>query len=426
MPRQNLQFLQKQVQDLNLSQTMRQSLMMLQMDMPDLLDFLKSESLGNPLFEVKTGLDKASFDVDDLPEGRAKSSSLFDYLFEQVTLTMRDTPIRRALYELIANLDENGYLIQSDAELRTVLNLSPEIFMDAKTLLQQLDPPGIGGQTLQECLRIQADRSERSGATLAYQILSSYFDDLVNHNYQSIADGLGQPIEQVHAAINLIKTFIAMPGAMFRASDLDYILPELKLERDGARLSLILTKFGHPQLVFAQQTYEELVQSQDTELSKYLAAKKAQYLDLQSALHRRADTLMQIARYVVNVQYTYFIDQSTTLKPLLMRDAAAKLQINQSTVSRAIHGVYIETDRGVFPLKNFFVRHMSGGMTAQSVDLVQKLIKQFIDDEDKERPLSDEQISQRLTATESSISRRTVAKYRMRLGIGSTKERRER
>lgn len=423
---QKIKVTQSQIQKLSLSQTMKQSLMILQLDMPDLIDYLREKSLENPLFDLYTGFEHSVGNIENLCNSDTSHNSLLEYLLEQVFLTMRDTPIRKVVLGLLAYLDTTGYFSISDEEMRVALNVDATTYLDAKTLLQQLDPPGVGANSLQECLLLQAQRSHRSMAKLSQLILQKHFEDLVAGRLNLIANQLHTPIAAIYQAYHLIQTFIAIPGEMYSSTQTNYILPELKIIRIGDLISLKQTKFGQPQLIFANQTYKQLCQSQDSEVVHYVKTKKAQYENLKTALNRRSSTVRLIAESIIRTQYKYILKKTDILRPLLLRQVATQLHVSESTVSRAIHGVYIETERGVVPLKGFFTRYATRNRTSgQSVSEIEQAIQTIIAEENQTQPLSDEKIKQRLNQQGFPISRRAVTKHRSNLGILSTRERKE-
>jgi RNA polymerase sigma-54 factor len=213
---------------------------------------------------------------------------------------------------------------------------------------------------------------------------------------------------------------------MYSSTQTNYILPELKIIRIGDLISLKQTKFGQPQLIFANQTYKQLCQSQDSEVVHYVKTKKAQYENLKTALNRRSSTVRLIAESIIRTQYKYILKKTDILRPLLLRQVATQLHVSESTVSRAIHGVYIETERGVVPLKGFFTRYATRNRTSgQSVSEIEQAIQTIIAEENQTQPLSDEKIKQRLNQQGFPISRRAVTKHRSNLGILSTRERKE-
>ena len=419
---------QKQVQGLSLTQGMRQSILILQSDAIDLADYLNEQSLENPLFDVRVNLDMPFVDNEGSGSYQIKDEqqSLFEYLLDQVQLTMRKTPLRDLVIYLIEQLDPNGYLTMSDEEIMTELDdgdITPIMLLDAKTLLHQLDPPGVGARDLQECLYLQAEADHANKAIMS--MLSDNFELFTKHEWKQLKRALKLSNAELQEDVNFIQSLSANPGQRYTTKNEQYVVPELQVKKNNDKLSLAITKYGQPQLIFAEETYDRLTKSTDEDVKKYIRDKYNQYRTLEYNLQRRIETVSIIGKCIVKAQYKFFMQETDSLAPLLIRDVAQKLQMSESTVSRTINGKYIQTDFGIFELKQFFSRRSKVTVGEdQSVDQVKNQIKGILDDEDKKKPLSDQKISDMLNQTGLQIARRTVAKYREQLGYPATSRRR--
>jgi len=417
---------QKPVQGLSLTQGMRQSILILQSDAIDLAEYLNEQSLENPLFDVHMNLDMPFIDSAENTsfQIRDDQQSLFEYLLDQVQLTMRKTPLRDLVVYLVEQLDPNGYLTVSDKEIfAEVDGITPIMLLDAKTLLHRLDPPGIGARDLQECLYLQAEADNANSAIMA--MLSDDFELFTKHEWKQLKLKLKLSNEELRENITFIQSLSANPGQRYTAQGEQYVVPELQVKKNKDKLTLSITKYGQPQLVFAEETYDRLTQSTDDEVNKYISDKYSQYKALEYNLQRRIDTISIIGRCIVKAQYKFFMQETEALEPLLIRDVAQKLQLSESTVSRTINGKYIQTAFGIFELKRFFSRRSKVTVGKdQSVDQVKTKIKGILTAEDKNNPLSDQKISEMLVDDGLKIARRTVAKYREQLGFPSTSRRR--
>lgn len=419
---------QKQVQGLSLTQGMRQSILILQSDAIDLADYLNEQSLENPLFDVRVNLDMPFVDNEGSGSYQIKDEqqSLFEYLLDQVQLTMRKTPLRDLVIYLIEQLDPNGYLTMSDEEIMAELDdddITPIMLLDAKTLLHQLDPPGVGARDLQECLYLQAEADHANKAIMS--MLSDNFELFTKHEWKQLKRALKLSNAELQEDVNFIQSLSANPGQRYTTKNEQYVVPELQVKKNNDKLSLAITKYGQPQLIFAEETYDRLTKSTDEDVKKYIRDKYNQYRTLEYNLQRRIETVSIIGKCIVKAQYKFFMQETDSLAPLLIRDVAQKLQMSESTVSRTINGKYIQTDFGIFELKQFFSRRSKVTVGEdQSVDQVKNQIKGILDDEDKKKPLSDQKISDMLNQTGLQIARRTVAKYREQLGYPATSRRR--
>ena len=418
---------QKQVQGLSLTQGMRQSILILQSDAIDLADYLNEQSLENPLFDVHVDLDmpfieNSNHDSYQIREGQ---QSLFEYLLDQVQLTMRKTPLRDLVVYLIEQLDPNGYLTLSDKELlRELKDVTPIMLLDAKTLLHQLDPPGIGARDLQECLYLQAESDNANESIMS--MLGDNFEFFVKHEWKQLRRKLKLSNEELQKDVDYIQSLTANPGQRYTSKNEQYVVPELRVKKNKDKLTLSVTKYGQPQVVFAEETYDRLSKSTDTDVQRYIHEKHNQYKSLEYNLERRIETISIIGKCIVKAQYQFFMQNTNALAPLLIRDVAQKLQLSESTVSRTINGKYIQTDFGIFELKQFFSRRskVTVGNEEKSVDQVKEKIRHILKNEDRKKPLSDQKISDMLVDDGLKIARRTVAKYREELGFPATSRRR--
>jgi RNA polymerase sigma-54 factor len=425
---QNFQLNQKQVQKLALSQDMQQSILMLQLDVIDLTNYLKNASLENPLIEVKPHLERdvAAAALSGYPIADTHQS-LFDYLLEQVHLAYRKTPLRDLLVYLIKQLDPSGYLLVDDATIMAELKISKTMLLDAKTLLQQLDPPGIGASNLQECLILQAEYDTNPVPAGVLPILQEHFDTLVAQNWAQLKSELDLTEPDLQACLDYIHTLYPYPGQLMdQQTPTQYILPELKVTQDQGKLRLAFFHRNQPEIIFEAESYDHLRQSTDAEVQQYVQDKYRQYQALTYNLQRRRETLLLIGKQIMTQQYDFLSQKSTTLAPLLLRDIAQTLQISESTVSRTINSKYMVTDFGTFPLKAFFSRRSQStdGDNAVSVDQLLAQIKALVAKEDKAHPLSDDTLAQQLSDQGFDIARRTVAKYRKQLEIPASSKRR--
>ncbi|MBA1394267.1 RNA polymerase factor sigma-54, partial [Lactobacillus sp. XV13L] len=214
---------------------------------------------------------------------------LYDYLLEQTRLTMRPTPLRDVVLYLIDQLDEHGYLLKSDTELLQELPINKVTLLDAKELLYNLDPPGVGAQSLEECLKLQLQfKTATPQTTLALRMIEECFSKVVDHAWNQIAHQLNVKVAEIQPAFEIIQTLTPYPYTADYDSN-GYVIPELIVKNQQGKLSLDITKYGYPQIVFAQETYNQLQQSTDQEVQAYIKSKHQEYQTLQHNLNRRLE-----------------------------------------------------------------------------------------------------------------------------------------
>lgn len=413
---------QKQIQKLAMTQQMQQSVRILKYSSEELHDFLSGAELENPFMTVGFSSSYVAGSIDQGEAGadvsefavERRSQSLYDYLMDQVRLTMRKTPIRDMVVHLVSQLDRNGYLEVDLKKLADERHVDEILVLDALTLLQQLDPPGVGARNLQECLVLQTQYDE-SAPPHAEEILRNDFEDFTDRNWRKVASRHCISTEDVQKILDYVQTLSPAPGAAYDQSETGYIEPDLVVERgvDGT-LEVRLTREASPEVRFRNEYYESLLNNPDSSVLEYLKEKRVEFERIRDDIMMRGSTLLRLGRLIVERQHDFFTESSHPLKPFLLRDAAQKLQLHESTVSRAVSGKYLLCDAGVLELRSFFSQAVSESFSAADV---QRMIRKIIAGEDKRHPLSDQKIADALKEEGLEVSRRTLAKYRERMGI---------
>lgn len=420
---------QQQTQKLAMTQQLQQAIQILQFNTEELQDYVETISLENPLFEVVAP--KIQSDLMQMHSGPVKndsfmqiadrSISLFEHLIHQIHLNYRETFIREIMLVLVESIDVNGYLKVDEDKVKAELQATDLQYLDALTLLQQLDPPGVGARDLQECLMLQTEQDDHA-PELAYLLLEEAFDKIAKRKFEEIAKDYQISLAQVQQILDYIRSLNPFPGAGFGEQDSNFILPDLTLVRREDQLVVLSNKRGQLRLNFQENYFNRLKQqATDAETKQYLKEKLQQFEWLNKTLGQRKDTILEVGKIIVEQQAAFFEEQQGTLKPLMLKEVAKQLEVHESTVSRAVNGKYIETDFGVFELRSFFVNKVNDEDT--SAVEVKQLITALVQQEDKRKPLSDQKIVELLAEKEQKISRRTVAKYRDALNIPSSSKR---
>ena len=430
---------QRQSQKLAMTQRLQQSIQMLQFNVEELRDFLTQKALENPLIDVDTNwnANHASLSAAknvathaDFIErvSTTNQHSLFEYLLDQIHLTMRDTKLRKIVLALIEFVDVNGYLKVDDQQIMAETNATPVELLDAITLLQQLDPPGVGARSLQQALMLQTENDE-SAPNLAYIILEENFDAFVNRQWASLAKQYQVDLADISSVYDYVRTLSPTPGAAIGQETTGYIFPDLIVTTQQGQLGLKTASMAQPVVKFKSNYYQKMSQHDDQEVTEYLKEKKSEYDWIASSLQQREATIFRVGTVIIDCQADFFLENSTELQPLLLRDVAQQLKVHESTISRSINGKYIQTDFGMFELKRFFTKAVNKRPTETgkliSADSVQHRIVALIDGENKEKPLSDQKIVQILKSENVELSRRTVAKYRENLNIPASSKRKQ-
>lgn len=425
---------QTQKQKFAMTQQLQQSIQILNYNTDDLNHFVMDMAMENPFMEVQSGFQeqviartrKASQDgdlqqfINQLPD---KEESLYHSLNEQIHLCYRDTPIRQKMFQLVHLLDSNGYLTVPLSALAT--EEAPEVmWLDALTLLQQLEPAGVGARNLQECLLLQIERDDYA-PDIAYLVIEDAFEDFTQRKWQNIAGKYGVSLSDIQAVFDYVLTLTPHPGSMRQTSNEMIIVPDLTARLENGQWMIQSNKGGMPQVTMDDRYYQSMLNTGEKEVQQYAESKKNEIQWLEKSLHRRSDTILAVGKAIMQVQSSFFSEENHPIAPLSLQDIAQQLKIHESTVSRAVNGKYLETPFGTYELRSFFNSQTNRAGELIEVDKIKKRIQQLVNDEDKKKPLSDQKIVTKLKEEGFNISRRTVAKYREELNIlSSTKRKR--
>ena len=437
----NLKQSQTQQQKLAMTQTMQQAIQMLHYPTNDLIDFLQEYALENPLISVSVqsessevlpsyrSLTQASEDqhqafLEQLP---AEKISLYAHILAQIHLNYRDTYLRTLLIFLVDYIDANGYLTLSLDAAAAQTGASEIQLLDALTLLQQLEPAGIGARNLQECLMLQTER-DHSAPDIAYLLLEESFDDLVTRKWDNISHKYAVSLQEIQAVFDYIPTLTARPGAAYAQTLAPYIKPDLEVTVREHQLDIRSTKAGQPQLTFQDKYYNRYKEIEDVELQAYLKDRKAEFDWLKTTVENRGETILRVGQEILRHQADFFLDAQHPLKPLTLKEVAQSLDLHESTISRAVNQKYMRTPFGIYELKHFFpqgILQKNGDATGEVIanTEIKSELQRIIATENKQAPLSDQKIVDQLKQAGFDISRRTVVKYRNALGIPTARNR---
>jgi RNA polymerase sigma-54 factor len=354
----------------------------------------------------------------------SKPPSLEEHLNWQLGLTDVRTETAEIARQIIGNLDEDGYLILSLEELCQVCNCTIEQAQEALEVVQAMDPVGIGARDLRECLSIQL-RSLGLEESLSYTIVQEYLHSIENRKFKEIASRTGATFEEVLHAVDCIKRLIPKPGQKHSNQRVTYVQPEVTIAKVDDEFVIMLNDEGMPQLRL-NAGYKELLKSNGVsgEAKAFLREKFRSAIDLLRSVHQRKQTIYRVCDCIVNRQKDFLENGPSQLRPMLIKDVANELGVHSSTISRVVTNKYVDTPQGVMELRKFFTMGVenSDGVGLSIVQVKLK-IKKLIENENKRKPYSDNQIGQLLKRDNIFITRRTVAKYREQMQIPGSRER---
>ena len=286
-------------------------------------------------------------------------------------------------------------------------------------IIQSLDPPGIGARDIQECLLIQL-RELGLTETLTYRLVAEAFGDLIAHRWNDLARRFGVPAVAVQSAADALASLDPKPGLKYSGKDDGYITPDLIVDKIDGGYKVFLNDTGMPRLRLSR-AYQEVTRDRKKltpENREFIAAKMNSATWMIQAIEQRRQTMLKVMNFIVDRQREFFERGIEYLKPLTLREVAEVINMHESTVSRVTNEKFVQTPRGVLPLKFFFSSALStsSGEDASARSIRAKLEK-MVADEDTGKPLTDQQIVHLFQEQGIKIARRTVAKYRDQLGI---------
>ncbi|NRB72083.1 MAG: RNA polymerase factor sigma-54 [Xanthomonadales bacterium] len=368
-----------------------------------------------------------------LPERQledASSGGLREHLLFQISLaSFNDTDAAIATAVVYA-LDEEGYLADSLAEIAA--SLLPEYQVSEAQIeavlsrLQRMEPVGVASRSPAECIRVQLSvlPGNTAGLELARRIARSYLDFVVAGEQERLQRELGAKPEELALALDLIRGLEPRPGARYDNRADEYLVPDIYVRQQEGKWVTALSPDNDPQLRL-NRYYMQLLRQSSAADKKYLDGRLQEARWLLSSLELRNRTLLTVSQRIVDVQRGFMEHGEIAMQPLILKDIAETAGVHESTVSRATTRKYMLTPRGLFELKYFFSSHVgtSDGGTVSATSVKARL-NTLIAAEPPGKPLSDLELSRLLQETGIKAARRTVAKYREALGIGSSAERR--
>ncbi|PWU00085.1 MAG: RNA polymerase sigma-54 factor [Terriglobia bacterium] len=354
--------------------------------------------------------------------------TLGDHLRSQLSVSLVSDRVRNAAESIIGNLDEDGYVSASLEEIATAGEHTPEEVQEALRVVQSLDPAGVGARNLKECLLLQIESINGKGG-VAWQIVSSHLRLLETHQYKEIAKLMGRPMEHVETAIDMIHHLNPRPGLRYSGAGARVVEPDVYFIKDGDDYIIQMNDEEVPQLRLNAQ-YRRMLDRDNgatKEVRDYVRERYTSAIQLMKNIEQRKQTILKVCQAIVRRQTEFLAHGLDHLKPMMIKEVAEEVGVHPSTVSRAVANKYVHTPQGVFELRYFFseaVQGPSGGATP--LLLLKRKVKKMIEEEDRTRPLTDEQITALLQAEGINVTRRTVAKYREDMKIPSTHQRRVR
>ena len=390
-------------------------------------DELPVDSQWDDVFDLGTSGSGSAAD-EDLPDFESRNShsqSLQDYLRWQADMT-HFSPDERNMAELIIDaIDERGYLAESLEELAVNMNVQEDALLAVLLRVQDFDPPGVGARDLSECLLLQLKQMVEGGAPvlLAQRIVKDHLQALARHDYPRLCAALGVDEEALRAAMALISALNPKPGEEVGAESTEYVIPDVIVRWTGKRLRVDMNPEAMPKLRINRR-YAGMAGGKDA-VHKYIQDQLNEARWFIKSLQSRQDTILKVARAIVERQKDFFASGPESMRPMVLRHIAEAVEMHESTVSRVTNQKYMITPRGLYEFKYFFSSHVgtdSGG--SASATAIRALLIKMTQAESARHPLSDAEIAKVLADQGIQIARRTVAKYREAANIPAASQRR--
>lgn len=446
----------EQTQKLVMTPELRQAIELLQFNILELDNYIQKELEENPMLEPETkGEELESLDAkleEDINwaeyfedgsnygynRGGGEQEDLNFQSFIQDKPSMRDDLVTQfnILADtkkeidigkiIIQNLDEDGYLGVEIDELVKTTPFKRKDLIKVLEKIQKLEPLGIGARNLEECLLLQLKEKNKL-TPLIEKVIKGYLEDVAYNRIHKISNELKVDEEEVKAAISEIKKLEPRPAKHLSDEEEStrYIVPDGEIKFVDGEYKVILNEDTAPRLIINNKYKKMLLEGVEGEAKEYLEERLDRALWVIRSIEQRKNTIEKILKSILKFQADFFKDGEKALKPLTMKEVADDIEMHESTVSRVANDKYVQTPRGLYEIKYFFV---SGITTSEGEDKssmsIKAIIKDIIEKEDKEKPYSDQKIANLLKEKGIKISRRTVAKYRNEMDILSSSMRR--
>lgn len=344
---------------------------------------------------------------------------------------------------IIGSLDDDGYLrrdvdsLVDDLAFRAGIESDADEVLEILSVIQEFEPSGVGARDLRECLLLQLESMEETQDVKdAVTIVKNDFQEFSNKHFQKIMSRWNLSEDRLKAAMARILRLNPSPGGQVEDSYADQaqqIVPDFVLEEQNGRISFVMPRFSVPELRINRKYSDMLQESKGSsereqkEAATFVKQKIDSAKWFIEALRQRQNTLQKTMQAILDYQYAFFIDgDEANLRPMVLKDIAEKTGFDISTISRVVNSKYIETHFGIFPLKYFFSEGMENSEGEEvSTRELKKALQECVDAEDKKKPLTDEQLVEKMRLRGYKVARRTIAKYRGQLRIPLARWRKE-
>ena len=403
-----------------ISQIQRLTIKALTLQSQDLTDFLNEQVAENPLLDIRypdvrpAGSGTAEKPIDNL---RSRGDSLETLLLKQLRVQPLPKKILLAAGLIIRSLDEKGFFHGDLDGLGQDYGLSLADMEEGLRVVQRMDPPGIGARSLCECLLLQTRRKGHVPPQTE-ELLREHYQDFLQGHWQKLEREMGLTPSGLQAIRAFLKTLSLQPAGQ-ASGETEFVRPDIEVYEDEKGQLAVRSLEEVPQVFFRDDLYQAYAAQGDKKTQTYIHQARRKYLDLQTALAYRWQSILTVMDYILARQDGWFRHR-TPLQSLLQKDIAADTGLSTATVSRVCRSRYLLFEGQIYAVKYFFTRGYDYGPAGDgsvSARAVQEKMTALIEGEDKAHPYSDQELTDRLAAEQIYIARRTVTKFRLQLGI---------
>lgn len=397
------------------------------MEQNSLNDDLAVDTSWDEVYSANSGNTGIAAD-DELPIYQGETqTNLYDHLLWQVELTPFSETDHAIALAIIDAIDDQGFLTLSITDITASLaleDLEEDEVVAVLKRIQQFEPLGVGSRNLQECLLLQlgALNDETPWKEEARHILQQHIQHLANRDYKMIVKETKLKESELIEVLQLIQRLDPRPGSQIGDNGIEYVTPDVYVFKAYGKWTVSLNNANIPKLD-VNQTYASLSVS-DSRESQYIKDQLQEAKWLIRSLENRNETLLKVAKCIVENQQAFFDKGEEAMQPMILNDVALAIDMHESTISRVTTQKFMHTPRGVFELKYFFSSHVSNDEGEdKSSTAIRAMIKKLVAEENGAKPLSDNKIATLLADQGVKVARRTVAKYRESLGIAPSSQR---
>ena len=354
-----------------------------------------------------------------------RSMSLSSHLLWQITMSSMPHEDRKIAVKIIENLNDNGYLEISVDEIAEEFGVDSKIVEKIRNTIQLFEPVGVASFDVQECLLVRA-RFQFGKGSIAETLILNHLKDIEANKLEKVARKLNISMSALMDGISAIQSLEPRPGKLYTAEETVYIVPDIYVFKIGEDYHITQNDDGLPKLRVSSY-YQDVLRgkiSVPPNVKNYIQEKLRSASWFIKSIHQRQRTIYRVTESIVKFQRDFFENGIKFLKPLVLRDVAEDIDMHESTISRVTTNKYVQTPQGIFELKFFFnssIKSLDGDSIAS--ESVKDHIRNMIKSEDRTKPLSDQEISEKLEKLNIITARRTVAKYRETMGILTSRQR---